>query len=159
MGRPQVPLTAVLEAIHSLLKPETAGEPVLASFRTVVFTDIVESTEYVRRVGDKEGRATIRKLEQQVASFATNHGGRVVCGREMTPFMTPETDSSRCRCCSRPSSLERSRTNTGDQGSGTRGLRPRAPITRIPEDRILRLSWRGTLRAPWNGTAIQGLLH
>ena len=70
---------AILEAIDGLLKPETATlEPAPSGFRTVVFTDIVESTEYVRRVGDEEGRTAIRELEQQVASLATDHGGRVV---------------------------------------------------------------------------------
>jgi adenylate cyclase len=47
-------------------------------FRTVVFTDIVESTEYVRQVGDGEGRRVIRDLEQQVSSLADDHGGRDV---------------------------------------------------------------------------------
>ncbi len=43
-----------------------------------MFTDIVESTEFVRRVGDEKGRAAIRDLDQQVASLAADHGGRVV---------------------------------------------------------------------------------
>ncbi len=71
--------TATLEAIDSLLKPETStAEPIAAGFQTVVFTDIVESTEYVRRVGDEAGRTAIRELETQIASLATDHGGRVV---------------------------------------------------------------------------------
>jgi class 3 adenylate cyclase len=71
--------TATLEAIDTLLKPAgSAVESVPAGFQTVVFTDIVGSTEYVRRVGDEAGRATIRDLEQRVASLAADHEGRVV---------------------------------------------------------------------------------
>jgi class 3 adenylate cyclase len=71
--------TATLEAIDALLKPETStAEPIANGFQTVVFTDIVESTEYVRRVGDEAGRTAIRELETQIASLATDHGGRVV---------------------------------------------------------------------------------
>ena len=44
----------------------------------MAFTDIVGSTEYLRRVGDEEGRATIRDLEAQVADLATAHAGRIV---------------------------------------------------------------------------------
>ena len=71
--------TATLEAIDALLKPEpSTAEPIAAGFQTVVFTDIVGSTEYVRRVGDEVGRTAIRELETQIASLATDHGGRVV---------------------------------------------------------------------------------
>jgi class 3 adenylate cyclase len=70
---------ATLEAIHGFLGPDTAAlEPIPSGFRTVVFTDIVGSTEYVRKVGDEAGRAAVRELEQQVASLAGDHGGRVV---------------------------------------------------------------------------------
>jgi class 3 adenylate cyclase len=70
---------ATLEAIDSLLKPESpAGESLPSDFRTVVFTDIVGSTEYIRSVGDEAGRAAVRELELRVASFAADHGGRVV---------------------------------------------------------------------------------
>jgi class 3 adenylate cyclase len=72
-------LAATLEAIHGFLGPDTdALEPMPSGFRTVVFTDIVGSTEYVRSVGDEPGRAAVRELEQQVASLAGDHGGRVV---------------------------------------------------------------------------------
>jgi len=71
--------TATLEAIDALLKPEAStAEPIAAGFQTVVFTDIVGSTEYVRRVGDEAGRAAVRELETQVASIAADHDGRVV---------------------------------------------------------------------------------
>ena len=70
--------TAVLEAIDALLLGQTQSGPVQAGFRTVVFTDIVESTQFVARVGDEEGRAAIRELEQSVAGLAADHEGRVV---------------------------------------------------------------------------------
>jgi class 3 adenylate cyclase len=73
--------TATLDAINAFLKPEATeyvSAPAPPSFRTVVFTDIVESTEYVQRVGDEEGRTVIRELEQQIATLARDHGGRVV---------------------------------------------------------------------------------
>jgi class 3 adenylate cyclase/alpha-beta hydrolase superfamily lysophospholipase len=71
--------TATLDAIDGFLKPQaTSATPMPDGFRTVVFTDIVESTEYVRQVGDSEGRRVIRGLEQQVSSLADDHGGRVV---------------------------------------------------------------------------------
>jgi class 3 adenylate cyclase len=72
--------TAVLDAIDNLLggKTEPDDSADLSGFRTIVFTDIVGSTEFVRRVGDEEGRAAVRELERQVASVAADHGGRVV---------------------------------------------------------------------------------
>ena len=55
---------AVLEAIDGFLKSERPTVE-LSGFRTVVFTDVVGSTEYVRRVGDDAGRAAVRELEQK----------------------------------------------------------------------------------------------
>ncbi len=70
----------VLDAIDNLLGGTTEADDIadVSGFRTIVFTDIVGSTEFVRRVGDEEGRAAVRALEQQVASLAADHGGRVV---------------------------------------------------------------------------------
>jgi class 3 adenylate cyclase len=69
----------VLDAIDRLLGPKDDTLEVAPSgFRTVVFTDIVESTEYVRQVGDEAGRAAIRELETKVASLASDHRGRVI---------------------------------------------------------------------------------
>jgi class 3 adenylate cyclase len=72
---------ATFDAIDAFLKPEAVSNaPASASvsFRTVVFTDIVESTECVRQVGDDQGQIVIRELEQQVASLANGYAGRVV---------------------------------------------------------------------------------
>ena len=70
---------ATLEAIDAVLNPNAMVEGGRDSgFRTVVFTDIVGSTEYVRSVGDEAGRAVVRELEQKVAGLASDHGGRVI---------------------------------------------------------------------------------
>lgn len=66
---------AVLGAIDEFLNPQPVEVP---GFRTVVFTDIVESTDFVRRVGDEPGRAAIRALEQTIAVLAADLNGRVV---------------------------------------------------------------------------------
>jgi len=68
---------AVIEAIDAFFEPQRQ-ETISAGFRTVVFTDIVGSTEYIRRVGDEAGRAVVRDLEQKIAGLAADHGGRVV---------------------------------------------------------------------------------
>jgi class 3 adenylate cyclase len=71
--------TLVLEAIADILQPRDGrtSAPV-SSFRTIVFTDVVGSTEFVRRVGDEEGRAAIRRVEVLVSELAEEEGGRVV---------------------------------------------------------------------------------
>jgi class 3 adenylate cyclase len=71
--------TATLQAIDTFLKPAVPqDQPDDGGFRTVVFTDIVGSTQYVRQVGDEAGRTAVRDLEQRVASIAGEHRGRVV---------------------------------------------------------------------------------
>ena len=71
---------AVLDAIADLLdneeRPDVDRTP--SGFRTVAFTDIVGSTEFVSRVGDEQGRAAIRDLEAKVADLAAAHAGRIV---------------------------------------------------------------------------------
>ena len=70
---------AVHEAIDNLLQPQDdTKDRALSGFRTVVFTDVVESTEFMSRVGDEKGREAIRHLEQQVAELAEEHEGRVI---------------------------------------------------------------------------------
>ena len=71
--------TATLRAIDDFLQPDSRGDhPLPSGFQTVVFTDIVGSTEYVRRVGDEAGRAAVREVEGKVASLAADNGGRIV---------------------------------------------------------------------------------
>ncbi len=69
----------ILAVIDEFLQPGVSIQPPSeASFRTVVFTDIVGSTEYTRRVGDEAARVAIRELEQKIAGLAADHKGRVV---------------------------------------------------------------------------------
>ncbi len=71
--------TATLEAIHGFLGLEhPATQPIPAGFRTVVFTDIVDSTKFMARVGDKQGREAMRAVEQRVGDLTHQHGGRVI---------------------------------------------------------------------------------
>ena len=66
-------------AINELLQPDAPrSHPTPSGFRTVVFTDIVGSTAFLRRVGDHEGRRIVRDLENHVAARAGEHGGRIV---------------------------------------------------------------------------------
>jgi class 3 adenylate cyclase len=70
---------AVLGAIDELLTPTgVRSAEVPPGFRTVAFTDVVESTAFIAEVGDDEGRVAIRQLEEEVAAIATGHGGIVV---------------------------------------------------------------------------------
>ncbi len=68
----------VLSAIADLLGAEPGATPAPPGFRTVVFTDVVGSTEFIERVGDDEGRRALRAVEQLVARVAADHGGNVV---------------------------------------------------------------------------------
>ena len=73
--------SVVLDAIGSLLGAEPGGDDDAADdsgFRTVVFTDVVGSTELVERVGDEEGRSALRAVERLAVEAAAEHGGRVV---------------------------------------------------------------------------------
>jgi class 3 adenylate cyclase len=67
----------VLDAIDGFLKPTRTPER-LSGFRTVVFTDIVDSTRFMSDVGDEEGRKAMRAVEERVADLADQHGGRVI---------------------------------------------------------------------------------
>lgn len=67
--------TAVLAAIDEFLRTEV---PIDAGFRTVVFTDVVDSTKFTAVVGDQAGRTAMRAVEERVASMAQQHGGTVV---------------------------------------------------------------------------------
>ncbi|HSM02380.1 MAG TPA: adenylate/guanylate cyclase domain-containing protein [Acidimicrobiia bacterium] len=53
-----------------------SGQP--EGFRTVVFADVVGSTEFTNRVGDREARSAIRQLEHRLADLSTRHRGRLV---------------------------------------------------------------------------------
>ena len=70
----------VLDAISNLVGTEAESnvDEGLSDFRTVVFTDVVGSTEFVERVGDEQGRSAIRAVDRLVVAAAAEHRGRVV---------------------------------------------------------------------------------
>ena len=75
--------SVVLDAIANLLGTETEPDVVESisdpsGFRTVVFTDVVGSTEFMQRVGDEQGRSAMRSVERLVVEAAADHGGTVV---------------------------------------------------------------------------------
>lgn len=45
---------------------------------TVVFTDLVSSTEALTRMGDLEGRRTFREIEGLISQLSVQYGGRIV---------------------------------------------------------------------------------
>ena len=74
---------AVFDAIASLLGTATTPDAEksmsdTSDFRTVVFTDVVGSTEFIQRVGDEQGRAAMRSVERLVVEAAGDHGGTVI---------------------------------------------------------------------------------
>lgn len=70
---------AVLDAIAALVRSEVHKPDVGSSrFRTIAFTDVVGSTEYLERVGDEAGRSALREVERHVVETAAACGGEVV---------------------------------------------------------------------------------
>jgi class 3 adenylate cyclase len=72
--------SVVLDAIANLLgtETETDGDRGVSDFKTVVFTDVVGSTEFVERVGDENGRSAMRDVERLVVETAAKNRGMVV---------------------------------------------------------------------------------
>lgn len=73
-------LDSVVEALVSFL---TSGKHVSSvqtddELRTVVFTDLVSSTEVLMRLGDDEGRSAFRDVESVTSELCATHHGRVV---------------------------------------------------------------------------------
>ena len=70
--------SAGLAAIKSLRDSEGGEVGPGSGFRTVVFTDLVGSTEVLRRLGDETGRAAFRDVEQTIEDLCKTHEGRLV---------------------------------------------------------------------------------
>ena len=74
--------SVVLDAMANLLGTETEtqtdGDKGVSDFKTVVFTDVVGSTEFVERVGDENGRSAMRDVERLVTETAAKNRGMVV---------------------------------------------------------------------------------
>lgn len=80
-GMPTADLTKIINMIGELLGTETAprsrtderrGE---SGVRTILFTDIVEHTEMMGRLGDKAGREVLREHEKLTRDVLRAHGG------------------------------------------------------------------------------------
>ena len=56
-------------------RPVSSGEHEL---RTVVFTDLVSSTEVLNRLGDQEARRAFREVEDLISSLCLRHAGRLI---------------------------------------------------------------------------------
>ena len=72
---------AVLDTIAEFLgtdEPAAVTASAAKGFTTVVFTDLVSSTEMVSRLGDEAGRAAVREVEKRVTELATDFGGEVI---------------------------------------------------------------------------------
>jgi class 3 adenylate cyclase len=83
--------TATLEAIDALLLDEghklESGRSVGSTenaksapggMSVIVFTDVVDSTQVMDRLGDEGARTTMRSIEQLVSETATEHSGAVI---------------------------------------------------------------------------------
>lgn len=71
---------SVVEAFVSFLTSghhQPAMEPSYG-LRTVVFTDLISSTEVLNRQGDHEGRRVFREIEALISEVCREHGGHLV---------------------------------------------------------------------------------
>jgi class 3 adenylate cyclase len=71
---------AMTEAIVTFVDParEVTSRVADAGLRTIVFTDLVSSTEALERLGDADGRARVREVERLVSELSAQYGGRLV---------------------------------------------------------------------------------
>ena len=71
---------AVIGAVAAFLGEEqpTSAPTGAMRFTTIVFTDLVASTELMNRLGDAEGRSAFRWVEQTTAGLASDHHGEVI---------------------------------------------------------------------------------
>jgi len=73
-------LDSVVEALVSFLTSDKYVSSVQTDeeLRTVVFTDLVASTEVLSRLGDDEGRAVFRDVESVTSELCVTHRGRLI---------------------------------------------------------------------------------
>jgi class 3 adenylate cyclase len=76
LGDPEPMLTAVLEFVGA--ERESSAAPKQQAFRTVLFTDLVEHTEMMSRLGDEKGREVLREHERITREVLKEHGGTEV---------------------------------------------------------------------------------
>lgn len=73
-------LHSVVEALVSFLT-DKHHQPVRTNgdeLRTVVFTDLVSSTEALTRLGDHEGRRVFRDIENRIKELCSTHRGQLI---------------------------------------------------------------------------------
>ena len=71
-------VATVLEEIRQFLNEEDVAEPRDRPLATVMFTDIVASTEHLAAVGDRHWRQLLDEHDDLVDRTVTRYGGRVV---------------------------------------------------------------------------------
>jgi class 3 adenylate cyclase len=73
-------LDSVVEAFVSFIRSEhhQPNRGPVNGLLTVVFTDLVSSTDLIHRLGDVEGRRTLREIETLISDLSARHGGHVV---------------------------------------------------------------------------------
>ena len=82
-GGPLAETSKIIRAIGDLLgtnmasaaRVEDARRPTASGVRTILFTDIVEHTGMMRRLGDKAGRDVLREHEELTRRVLQEHGG------------------------------------------------------------------------------------
>ena len=77
LGNTDAVLTAIDEFLGEGEEPAVAPAepPALGAFRTVLFTDVADSTSIMRRLGDAKGRAVLREHERITREALKTHGG------------------------------------------------------------------------------------
>jgi class 3 adenylate cyclase len=79
LGDTEAVLTAIDEFLGEGDKPVAGAEPPAAgAFRTVLFTDLADSTSMMQRLGDAKGRAVLREHERITREALKAHGGTEV---------------------------------------------------------------------------------
>jgi class 3 adenylate cyclase len=73
-------LDSVVEAFVSFLTSDHHHPSIRPDdeMRTVVFTDLVSSTEVLSRLGDEEGRSEFREVEEIVSDLCAEHHGQLI---------------------------------------------------------------------------------
>ena len=140
-GLAQDDMTKIVRAIGELMGteieiaprlPEAAHGPA-AGVRTILFTDVVEHTGMMRRLGDEAGRAVLREHEELTRNALKRHGGDEVktMGDGFMASFTSVTAAVECAVALQRAIEERN--SNLDTGSGERvqvriGLNAGEPI-------------------------------
>ena len=69
---------ALVEAVESFIGGTTPRQKVERALSTVLFTDIVESTEHAARLGDHHWRSKLEEHETLTRKLVAGHGGKAI---------------------------------------------------------------------------------